>query len=922
MPLHPGTTLGSYTVTAKIGEGGMGEVYQARDTKLDRDVALKVLPEAFTADPDRLARFEREAKVLASLNHPNIGTIYGLEESEDGKFRALVLELIEGPTLADRIAQGPIPVDEALPIATQIADALEAAHEQGVIHRDLKPANVKVRNDGTVKVLDFGLAKAFAPEASGADLSDSPTISLTAAATQMGMIIGTAAYMAPEQAKGKPVDKRADVWAFGAVLYEMLAGRKPFPGEDVSDTLATVIKSEPDWEALPDETPPWITQLLRACLHKQPRRRVHDMADVRLAMEGVFTPPASTLVGSVASPSGWWQRPLPLASAVLVVAGLAAGAGWASRTTPAPVAEVVRFTITPAEIGALQTPDQNRNLAISPDGSRVVYSVPLGDEEPGAAGPPSLRLRRLDRFESVSLLDGRTARAPFFSPDGQSIGFISELRLLQRVSVTGGAAMTLAEFENEDDMGGLQRFPGMSWTTDGDVIIGGIGSGLYRIPDGGGAPELLTTPDANLDETEHLWPFAIPDRNTALFVIVQGAAPVNGELATVALDTGVVTRLGITGTNPRYLSSGHLVFASADGSLRAVGFDPVELETSGNPVPVVEGVQVKGSGAANFDVSDRGTLVYISGDPLQMAPRTLTWVDRDGTSEPIDLPPRAYTYARLSPDGRRIALDARDEEFDIWIWDLARETLQRFTRGPGFNRAPVWTPDGERLAFSAVSDDGIERLHWQAADGSGQPEPLTTGPGFPTGFTPDGGRLVFGPQFAGASDLSIIGVDGSGVEEVLLDESFSETNAQVSPDGRWLAYQSNESGRFEIYVRPFPNVDDGLQPVSSDGGSRPRWSADGTELFYYAEPDAIMTVPVTPGDELTLGRPTVAVQGPYARPLNTGTHYDVSRDGQRFLLLVDTPSADGERRPAQQVHVVTNWVEELKELVPVDGPVD
>ena len=454
MPLTPGTTLGPYRVTAKIGEGGMGEVYRARDTNLDRDVAIKVLPEAFTSDPDRLARFEREAKVLASLNHPNIGAIYGLEKS--GDTRALVLELIEGPTLADRIKQGPIPVDEALPIAKQIAEALEAAHEQGIIHRDLKPANVKVKDDGTVKVLDFGLAKAFQPDASDVSASMSPTISLTAAATQMGMVIGTAAYMAPEQAKGKVVDKRADVWAFGAVLYEMLTGQKPFVGDDVSDTLALVLKFEPEWDELPSDLSPVLATYLRRCLAKEPKQRVHDIADVRLAMEGAFETTASD---GVSHQTQIWQRPVPLAIAGLVLLSVGGLAAW-GLIRPATGADVVRFSVVPPGAGAssLGLSQRGRDLTITPDGMQIVYN---SGSDPRTR---QLHLWPLDQLQATPLRGGEGASAPFVSPGGEWIGFQGDARTLQRVSIFGGPPATLAESPTP--------IFGASWGTDGEIIFG------------------------------------------------------------------------------------------------------------------------------------------------------------------------------------------------------------------------------------------------------------------------------------------------------------------------------------------------------------------------------------------------------------------------------------------------------------------
>ena len=632
MSLEPGTTIGPYEVVAEIGRGGMGVVYRARDTNLDRDVAIKVLPEAFTSDPDRLARFEREAKVLASLNHPNIGAIYGLEKS--GDTRALVLELVEGPTLAERIKQGPIPVDEALPIAKQIAEALEAAHEQGIIHRDLKPANVKVKDDGTVKVLDFGLAKAFQPEASDVSASMSPTISLTAAATQMGMVIGTAAYMAPEQARGKQVDRRADIFAFGVVLYEMLTGQRPFQGEDVSLTLAAVMTFEPDLDLLPEMSPTLRTYLTR-CLAKDPKERVRDIGDVRLAMAGVFDVPTSLSVEAseavrVVPQLQVWQRPISVA--LLVVASTAVvGLGvWALTRPDIMPADLMRFAIVPPDDAPMNYLGGQPDIAISPDGTQIVYKGPnVGDNG------PRLNLRSIDQLGGAPLRGGEGGVGPFVSPEGEWVGFthFTSANTLHKVSIFGGPPVTLTE----------SPLPiiGASWGADDQIVFGtttlGTGatgaSGLFRVSGGGGEPEALTTLDAEQGETSHTWPFIIPGRAAVLFVIGAGTPLTTGQLAVLDLDTTEVTRLGLSGVSPRYVSTGHLVYAAQDGSVRAVPFDTASLTLTGNPVPLVEGVTVKPTGAANFDISNNGRLVYALGASAGGNQLSFVWVDRDGREE-------------------------------------------------------------------------------------------------------------------------------------------------------------------------------------------------------------------------------------------------------------------------------------------------
>ena len=544
-------------------------MWEATDPKLNRQVALKILPAAFAADPDRLARFQREAQVLASLNHPGIAAIYGIEEAEDT--RALVLELVEGPTLAERIAKGPIPVDEALPIAKQIAEALEAAHEAGVIHRDLKPANIKVRDDGTVTVLDFGLAKALDTSPTG-DLSQSPT--LTAAATQMGVIMGTAAYMSPEQAKGRTVDKRSDVWAFGAVLYEMLTGRKPFSGDDVSTTLAKVVEREPDWDVLPRSLSPVLAIYLRRCLAKEPKQRIPDIADMRLAMEGAFETPVIAPSEAVAVQTlQVWQRPIPVALALLAALAVGGLAVWTLTRPDVIPADLMRFVIAPPENAPLTLRSNYRELAISPDGTQIVWAGGVD---------------------------------PFVAPDGQWVGFHdNDGTTLQKVSMFGGPPLRLTESSN--------HISGASWGADDQIIFGTRGAGLFRVSGRGGEPEVLTTLDTEQGEDAHVWPFIIPGREAVVFVISTAAPLTTGELAVLDLGTREVTRLGLAGFSPHYVSTGHLVYAAEDGSVRAVPFDATSLEVTGNPVPLVEGVEVKASGGANFSISDNGRLVYALG---------------------------------------------------------------------------------------------------------------------------------------------------------------------------------------------------------------------------------------------------------------------------------------------------------------------
>ena len=670
MPLSPGTRLGHYDVTALLGEGGMGQVWQATDTQLNREVALKIVPDAFASDPDRLARFTREAQILASLNHPNIAAIYGIEEAEGT--RALVLELVEGPTLADRISKGPIPLDEALPIAKQIAEALEAAHEAGVIHRDLKPANIKVREDGTVKVLDFGLAKALDTAPHG-DPDESPT--LTAAATQMGMVVGTAAYMAPEQAKGQTVDRRADVWAFGVVLYEMLGGHRPFAAADVAETLAFVLTREIDWTVLPSGLPPQVSWLLRRCLERDPRQRLRDIGEARVALSGDV---AAAPVADVAPPTNavalsrtraW---PMMLAGAIagaLVTGGIVWFVSGAGAPPPAPT---VRFTA--ARLTAPLT-----DLTVSPDGTRLAYVAGLGDDG-------QLYLQDLREGTTLAIDAGIVGggMSLAFSPDSEWVAFHSASdNALKRLPVQGGPAILIAEVAEQP--------AGLSWGPD-DTIVFSAQDRLMRVPASGGTAAPVTVADPALVPR---WPEVLPNGTDVLITLGGGTG--NGRIAVASLTSGEITELGISGTRPRYASTGHLVFADG-GNLRTVPFDADELTLrGGTPVPFREQATVSFVGQALFDLSEAGTLLYGGG---VASTRSLVWVDRNGREEPLDAPPGSYITPRLSSDGERVAFDRTDAgDSNIWVRDLSRGTETLITTDPAVDWTPLWTPDDDRLVF-------------------------------------------------------------------------------------------------------------------------------------------------------------------------------------------------------------------------------
>ena len=639
----------------------MGEVYRARDTKLGREVAIKVLPEEFTQHPQKLARFEREARLLASLNHPGIATLHGLEKAKGKPF--LVMELVEGETLAERIARGPIPVNEALTLSQQIAEAVEAAHEKGVIHRDLKPANIKVDPEGHVKVLDFGLAKAFADEVPESELSQSPTLSRDA--TRAGVILGTAAYMSPEQAKGKTVDKRTDIFSFGIVLFEMLTGKRAFSGEDVSDVLAAIIRSEPDWAAVPSDLDARTQNLLRRCLTKDRRNRLRDIGDARFEIQEIIAEP-----GAAPKPASGRLSLGTAVAAALLLSGIVGVAVWILKQQPEPLKPIARFVATPPSGPPIDflTATQNVDLAITPDGTRIVYPVNVN-------GQFHLAVRALDDLEVMTLTSpGSAAQGTLISPDGNWVGYVDG-PALRKVSIHGGPPVTICELP------GAAASRGASWGPDDTIIFATATTRrLWRVPADGGEPEELTTPAPG--EGAHLWPEILPGGEAVLFTIMLGPVE-NAQIALLSLATGEFKILIRGGSNPRYAPTGHIVYG-VGGTLRAVGFDVERLEVTSDPIPVLEGVVTKASGAADFGISGDGSLVYITGDPQLEQSRTLVWVDRDGREEALAAEPRAYTYPRISPDGSQVALDVRDEERDIWIWDFTRETLRRLTFDPKY----------------------------------------------------------------------------------------------------------------------------------------------------------------------------------------------------------------------------------------------
>ena len=887
MALATGTKLGSYEVVGQIGAGGMGEVYQAHDTKLGRDVAIKVLPEAFAHDHERLSRFQREAKMLAALNHTNIATIHGLEQSGDTSY--LVMELVSGETLAERIKrEGAVPVEEALAIAKQIAEALEAAHEKSIIHRDLKPANVKVTPEGKVKVLDFGLAKAFEGDATGEDIGNSPTLSMPA--TMQGVILGTAAYMSPEQARGKAVDKRTDLWAFGCVLYELLTGKAAFRGEDTTDILAAVVRAEPDMQALPAVTPVKIRDLLRRCLQKDKILRMQAAGDVRieiheaLSMSGVTEPTADDSARQLRG----WRLPALIGLEALVVAAVAIAATWYLK--PEARKPVTRTVINLPPGDQLAALDSTA-IAISPDGTQLAYVATHN-------GTRQIYLRALDSLElkPLSGTEGVDTNNPFYSPDGQWLGFAADGKL-KKIPVGGGAAVTLCS---------APALRGATWNNDGTIIFAPMTvSFLRQVSDAGGVPKGLT--QINRGDAAHGWPELLPGNRVMLFAV----GTVTDRIVAQSVSSGERRDIVPGGTAPHYAATGHLIYAQG-GNLMAAPFDARRLQLTGAPVPVLEGVnRAPLGGGVQYALSSNGTLVYVPGENRVGVGERLIWVNRNGTEQALAAPPHFYVYPRISPDGRRAAVGVAEGDTQLWLYDFARETLSRFTFEGAQNYNAAWAPDGKRIAFFS-DKEGPLNIFWQPADGSGGMERLTTNEysQVPRSFSPDGQLLSYVEVNPTTGyDIWVLRVSDHKTEP-LLRTPFNESVPAFSPDGHWLAYVSDESDRMEIYVRPYPGPG-GKYQISTDGGTEPVWNPNGKELFY-RQGNKMMAVDITVHPTFSSSKPKMLFQGPYVPTRATFPYYDVSPDGQRFLMI----KLSEQTSTPTQIVVVQNWFEELKRRVP------
>ena len=901
MTLSAGTRLGPYEVISLLGAGGMGEVWRARDAKLNREVALKILPEALAADPERMARFEREARTLAALNHPHIAQVYGFEDGATA--RALVMELVPGESLATRLARGPLPVREALDLARQMAEGLEAAHEQGIVHRDLKPANLQLTPAGAVKILDFGLAKAAAPTAAYAATgsTNGPTLANPVHMTQAGVVLGTAPYMSPEQARGLPVDTRTDVWAFGAVLYEMLTGARAFPGPTITDLLAQILERDPDWTRLPATLPVAVHTLLQRCLKKNPRQRLHDIADARLDLEDVLAERVAATVAVPPRPRA--GKPLAGLATGLVIGAIALGVWTWRSAVPAAPPRVVRFTID-LPPGQRIVPNWNTHFTFSRDSKTLLY---LANAVTGIVG---LHERRLDEVESRLLPDGQGLGNPIYSPDGRWLAAVDRNKaLLVKIPLGGGAPVPITPVE--------MAFQG-DWGSDGylywtNQLIGAV----IRTPENGGKNEPVTELDVAKQERTHRYAKLLPGGKALIFTVGSGGIDSYDDARIDAFDLATKKRKPIVqgGTSPRYSPSGHIVYARA-GGLYAVPFDTAKLEATGMPVKVLDGVLMSiNIGSAYFDISPAGDLAYAAG-PKENGERTLQWVDRRGKAAPLPLPARSYLNPRISPDGKQLAVEVEGVNHDFYVYDFDRAVMTKMTND-GVSHAPIWTPDGKHIAYRSWIG-GKMTLWWMPADRSAPPERLLTkleGWQQAGSFSPDGKNLMFDQLgVERRPGVWVLPMEGDREPHPFAATEFPEGAGKFSPNGKWVVYCSMESGKAEIYVQPWPGPGPKIQ-ISSEGGMDPVWRPGGKEIFYRSG-TKMMAVAVSTQLSFQAGRPQLLWEGDYMFGPSSGcgikgtttTSYDVSPDGQRFLMISETD----QQMYATKIVVVLNWVEELK----------
>ena len=899
MSLTSGTKLGPYEIQSPLGAGGMGEVYRARDTRLGRDVAIKVLPEAFAQDAILKERFEREAKTISSLNHPHICTLYDVGHQDGTDF--LVMELLEGESLAKRLEKGALPVAETLRIGAEMADALERAHRQGIVHRDLKPGNIVLTKSGA-KLLDFGLAKPQGLNAASGFSGVATQVSPTSPVTREGALIGTFQYMSPEQVEGREADSRSDIFALGAVLYEMATGKRAFEGKSQISIASAILEKDPEpISRVQAMTPPALEHVVKTCLAKDPEERVQTAHDVKLQLRWISESGSQAGVAApVVARRKARDRAWIVVTALLVISTLAFSIAYFTARSALPAQQVTRFVVSlPA--GKTLVAANYPAVALSPDGARLAY---VAESE----GLGQLYVRTMDRLEASALAGTEGASSPFFSPDGQWVGFFAEGKL-KKVSVQGGPPVTLAESPDNR---------GATWAPDDTIIFTPIPPvGLSRVSAGGGPAQVLTTPDAAKGERTHRWPEVLPGGKAVVFTIGSLSSSdyfLDAKLAVLSLDTGKIKVLPVTGTNAHYATSGHLVFA-ARGGLFAVPFDPKRLETTGAAVPVLEGVNLDaGTGAGHYSLSRTGSVAYVPGDP-QGASNPLAWVTRQGVTQPLPAPPRPYQALHLSPNGKRLAVTIRGTgNSDVWVYEISRNTLTRLTF-EGSNKAPLWTPDGKRIVYSServgASNFGI---YWKPADGSGAEETLTTSSRqqLPESWSPDGKFLVFtefDPKTQG--DIWILPVEGKREPRPFLKTPAYEQSPVFSPDGRWLAYVSSESGQSEVYAQAFPGPG-GKWQISNGGGEYPVWARKGRELFYYSG-SRLMSVTITTRPAFAASSPQFLLEGrPGTLAASVTSLYDVGPDEQKFIMARGTGPESG----SMQMHVVINWAEELKRQVP------
>jgi len=886
MAILSGKRLGPYEILSAIGAGGMGEVYRARDTRLERIVAVKILPDHLSDRAELRERFEREARTIASLNHPHICTLFDVGQLDGTDF--LVMEYLEGETLAERLKKGPLPLAQVLQYAIEIADALDKAHRKGITHRDLKPGNIMLTKSGT-KLLDFGLAKLRQDAAPATPLSQLPTAK--EAITAQGTILGTLQYMAPEQVEGREVDARTDSFAFGVVVYEMATGKKAFDGKSSASVMAKILEVDPPpISSLQPMTPPQLDRVVKTCLQKDPDQRWQSASDLGRELTWIADSSKETAVPGAAVGSGararrrWvWIAGL----ACVISAGVAGLAIWSLK--PAPPAPVTRsvFSLPPGEqLAGLAQPA----VALSPNGKQIVYVASQGSVQ-------QLYLRSMDSFEARPIAGTEGASGPFFSPDGQWVGFAAGDKI-KKVAIAGGPAATLATIPTA-----LQQFSA-TWGTDNNIVFHGSAFGdLMRVSAAGGMPQILTTPDAKKGEFGVRWPAFLPAAKAVLYTALTG--PAEAPIKLFDLRTGEQRLLIQNGANPRYSPTGHLLYAQG-GTLLAAPFDLGRLEVTGAGVPVIEGVMQSAAGGAQYSLSENGSLAYIPGGNLGLR-TTLVWVDRQGKEQALAAPASpSYSNPRISPDGRHAAVGNQSQ---VWIYDLARETLSRLTFVETQVGNNAWTSDGKRVVFQSGTP---LNLFWQPADGSGKAERLATSEYrlAPGSWSPDGKLLAFiETNPSTGQDIWVLRLSDHKAEPFLRTPA-NEGAPQFSPDGHWLAYASDESGRWEIYVQPYPGPGGKLQ-ISADGGREPVWNRNGRELFYRSG-EKMMAVDIATQPSLSAGKPRILFEGRYRTTNASLPGYDVSPDGQRFLMVKEGEQATS----TTQINVVLNWFEELKKKVP------